>query len=284
MKQSKRVKGIICKAILATVILLLLTIGVPISINEVYKYGSLYGGYATEWGAADVLSYYGTILGSAIAVSSLVITIWFTRKQIIRDSYLKSEDEKWSKIETVLADALNDINPMRLLIETMDTGFNNPSATITTIQKYQMSCKVATDQLHTCLSTTDFPKVKNLIDAINTFTERISEICTEQISAYSKLRNYLSLDTAKKTMEMESQYPGSFPPETLSFCSRIINETNGLNSEDIQDAIGKLTMKMVEAHQSTYRKLLQLKGSTFAAIDAEIQNKADNMLHLRRKS
>lgn len=198
LKQSKRVKGIICKAILATVILLLLTIGVPISINEVYKYGSLYGGYATEWGAADVLSYYGTILGSAIAVSSLVITIWFTRKQIIRDSYLKSEDEKWSKIETVLADALNDINPMRLLIETMDTGFNNPSATITTIQKYQMSCKVATDQLHTCLSTTDFPKVKNLIDAINTFTEQISEICTEQISAYSKLRNYLSLDTAKK--------------------------------------------------------------------------------------
>ena len=283
MKQPQKPNWV-GRAILAIIAFLLLTIGIPIIINEAYKHGSLHGGYITEWGAADVLSYYGVILGAAITVSSLVITIRFTRKQIIRDTYLKNENEKWSKIESVLADALNSINPMHPFVETMDTGFNNPSATITTIQKYQMSCKIATDQLHTCLSTTDFPKVKNLIEAINNFTDQISDICTEQISAYSKLRNYLSLDTAKKTMEMESQYPGSFPPETLSFCSRIINETNGLNSEDIRDAIGKLTMKMVEAHQNTYRKLLQLKGSTFAAIDAEIQNKADNMLHLRRKS
>lgn len=216
MRQPKRKQGKARKVILAIIALLFLTVGIPIIINEAYKYGALYGGYATEWNAADVLSYYGTALGATATVIAMVATIIFTRKQISRDSYLKNEHEKWSKIEAVLSDALNSINPMHSLIETMDTGFNNPSDTITTIQKYQMSCKIATDQLNTCLSTTDFPKVKNLIDAINNFTEQISEICTEQISVYLKLRDYLSLDTAKRIMDMESRYPGSFPDETLS--------------------------------------------------------------------
>ena len=173
------------RAILAIIVFLFLAVGIPVIINGAYKYGSLYGGYVTKWDAADVLSYYGAMLGAVITIGSLVITIWFTRKQIIRDTYFKNENEKWSKIESVLADAINSINPMRPIVETMDTGFNNPSAAIITIQKYQMSCKIATDQLNACLSIIDYPKVKNLIDAINNFTDQISAICTEQISAYS---------------------------------------------------------------------------------------------------
>lgn len=52
-------------------------VGVPIIINECYKANS---GYMTIWGAEDVLSYYGTILGALVTVATIVVTISFTRK------------------------------------------------------------------------------------------------------------------------------------------------------------------------------------------------------------
>lgn len=266
------------KLILVIVLsILLFSVAIPIAINESYKHGVV---YVTKWDAADVLSYYWSILGTAATIGALVITIRFTQRQISRDAYLKNENEKWTKIESVLADALNSINPMLPLIGTMDTGLKDPSAAITTIQKYQISCKLATDQLNAYLSTTDYPKVKELIDAIYNFSEQISAICTNEIEWYTKLRDLLSRDTAKKTMDMETQYPGSFPVETLSFCLKIIHDTDDLKIKDIEDTIGQLTAKMVETHQNTYRSLLQLKGSTFDAINTEIQRNADSILHL----
>lgn len=270
MKKVKPIFLIILSTLIAT-------IAIPLAINESYKHGVV---YVTKWDAADVLSYYGAIIGAVATIGALVITIRFTQGQISRDAYLKNENEKWTKIESVLADALNSINPMLPLIGTMDTGLKDPSAAITAIQKYQISCKLATDQLNAYLSTTDYPKVKGLIDAIYNFSEQISAICTNEIEWYTKLRDLLSRDTAKKTMDMENQYPGSFPVETLSFCLKIIHDTDDLKIKDIEDAIGQLTAKMVEAHQNTYRNLLQLKGSTFDAINTEIQRNADSILHL----
>ena len=55
--------------------LLAVVIGIPVIINESYKANS---GYMTMWGAADALAYYGTILGSLVAVATVVVTILFT--------------------------------------------------------------------------------------------------------------------------------------------------------------------------------------------------------------
>ena len=43
---------------------LFLIVGVPIIINELYKRP----GYVTMWSAADMLGYYGTILGTVVTV------------------------------------------------------------------------------------------------------------------------------------------------------------------------------------------------------------------------
>ena len=91
------------KWILIAVIALALIVGVPIIINECYKTNS---GYMTMWGAADALAYYGTILGALVAVATVVVTILFTYKQIQRDSFVKSENEKWAKIEEIFLNAL----------------------------------------------------------------------------------------------------------------------------------------------------------------------------------
>ena len=77
--------------VIAGIIALILIIGVPIVINELYKVNA---GYMTIWGAADVLSYYGTILGACVTVGALIVTIIFTKKQIQRDSFIKNQEEK----------------------------------------------------------------------------------------------------------------------------------------------------------------------------------------------
>lgn len=117
-----KIKNVIL-ILLAIIVILILLFGIPILINECYKANC---GYITVWDGADVLGYYGAILGSIIAVATLGVTIIFTKKQIQRDSFIKTETEKWSKIEAVFADVLDDINPIRVMKDTMDNGITDP--------------------------------------------------------------------------------------------------------------------------------------------------------------
>ena len=85
----------VVKIIFGIIAAIFLIAGFPIIINECYKVNCW---YITVWDGADVLGYYGAILGSIIAVATLVITIVFTKKQIQRDSFLKNENEKWERL------------------------------------------------------------------------------------------------------------------------------------------------------------------------------------------
>ena len=179
-----------------------------------------------------------------------------------------------------LFDALNSINPMLPLVRTMDNSLSNPSAAIITIQKYQIGCQVATDQLNAYLSTADYPKVKMLIDEIRRASEQFRQIYQEGVEAYSQLRDFQGRDTWLKTLEMESRYPNSFSTEMLTSCAKKLDETNGLRDEDIQKAIEEIHGKIISAYHSTYRSLLQRKGATFETINTEIQKNANSILHL----
>lgn len=267
-------------AIIAGIILLSVVV-IPVAINESYKHGVV---YITKWDAADVLSYYGTVLGAVATTSAMVITITFTYKQIRRDSYLKTENEKWMKIESAFANVLDNINPIRLLMETMDTSFTNPSAAIGIIQKYQIACQTATDVLNGYLNIVDYPKVKPIVDTIGGFREEISQVLQDLIIEYSKLRDFSSRNTAKRTIEMENKYPNSFSTEDIAFSEKILKDTNGIQQSDIEKAIEQLNEKIIAIYYGAYRSLLQLKGSTFETINAETQKKADSILHLWGKS
>lgn len=56
-------------------------VGVPLIINEVYKVNS---GYLTLWDAADVLSFYAVILSGLITIGALIVTIYYSKKDIER--------------------------------------------------------------------------------------------------------------------------------------------------------------------------------------------------------
>lgn len=261
-------------------VILLFVVIIPIAINEMYKSGT---GYITRWNAADVLSYYGTVLGATATATAMVVTVVFTRKQIYRDNYLKNEKEKWAKIEAVLADALDNINPLRPWTDTMDTGFVKPNAAIQKLQKYKIYCRTATDKLNAYLNIADYPKVKSLIDAIGSFTKEIDPICQEEIEAYSILQYFKHKEKAKKMIEMEKDNPKSFSKEELEFSKEILNKTDGITKQDILYAIGQLNKQMIEQYNGPYRSLLQLKGAIFEQINAEVQKNADSILLLWRK-
>lgn len=69
-------------ALVITVIILAFVIGVPLIINELYKKGP---GYITVWNGADMLSYYGTILGSCGAAIGVYWSIQAAQKNYRED-------------------------------------------------------------------------------------------------------------------------------------------------------------------------------------------------------
>ena len=105
MSKFKRV----LKIILGILVISAFLVGIPIVINECYKTNC---GYSIAWDASAMLGYYGTILGAIITVVTLVATITFTKKQIQRESFLKNESEKWSKLKSIFLDILSNINPI----------------------------------------------------------------------------------------------------------------------------------------------------------------------------
>ena len=149
--------------------LLAVVIGIPIIINESYKANS---GYMTMWGAADALSYYGAILGALVAVATVVVTILFTYKQIQRDSYLRRENEKWFDVESVFSNALNTINLMPPLIETMEINGIEPKEAIKQIQRYQVNANICLDQILTSLDSADYRKVRTLSNSMERAREK----------------------------------------------------------------------------------------------------------------
>ena len=259
---------------------LFFVVGVPVIINECYRSDS---GYLTFWGPADVLSYYGTILGSAIAVTTLLITIRFTRKQILRDTYLNFEKGKWEKIELQVIKSIESLNPIPLLKTTIEAGCKSPYDTITIFQKYQMDCRTITDPITSLLSMEDFPKIKPLTDQMITLSEEFMELIDGEIQAYHKLGDIEKRSLYTKILANEKKLPGSFSQEEIVTAKKFIEDTKTINSDTVTEEISHANEKLIEAYEQSYRSLLQLKGSTFDRISTDIHMNADSILCFWRK-
>lgn len=89
-KQMTKNKHGKIRMVILCLVVLFLVVGVPVIINESYKI-TLQAGtfYVTKWEAADMLAYYGAVLGGGATILALVYTIAFTRKQLQRDHFLE---------------------------------------------------------------------------------------------------------------------------------------------------------------------------------------------------
>lgn len=277
MSKFKRV----LKIILGILVISAFLVGIPIVINECYKANC---GYSTEWDAAAMLGYYGTVLGAIITVVTLVATITFTKKQIQRESFLKNESEKWSKLKSIFLDILSNINPMGTLKEVMDNGFIDPTKAIHILQRYQMNCKTSTDLLNAYLNMNDYPKVKHLIDGIAEMAEEFVDISSGEIEQYSDFRILQNKDSAYQMVEIEKARPGSFSKENLATNQEIIEKLKNTSSENINSQIAFYNSEFIRVYETKYRALMQSIGSTFETLEVATAQEADRLLNFDSKS
>jgi hypothetical protein len=67
-----------------------LTIGIPVLINESYKANKVL--YTTVWDGPEFLAYYGTLLGAAATIWVRNRTIQFSHRQIRYDKFFQREE------------------------------------------------------------------------------------------------------------------------------------------------------------------------------------------------
>lgn len=63
--------------------IIILVVVVPIIINECYRKNA---GYITVWNAADLLSYYGTIVAAGIGIVGVYFTVYIVNKNYRDDA------------------------------------------------------------------------------------------------------------------------------------------------------------------------------------------------------
>lgn len=279
-KTNYKIKKLV-KIIAIVLTMLVLIFGVPIVINECYKANC---GYSTAWDASAMLGYYGVILGAIITVLTLIATITFTKKQIQRESFLKTESEKWSKLKSIFLDILSNINPMVTLKDVMDNGFIDPTKAIHILQRYQMNCKTSTDLLNAYLNMNDYPAVKHLIDGISEMAEEFVVISAGEIEQYSDFRVLQNKDSAYQTIEIEKAHPGSFSKENLATNQEIIEKLKIISDENINSQVAYFNSEFIRVYETKYRSLLQSIGSTFEILESAVVQEADRLLNFEVKS
>ena len=161
------------KTFIACIVGLFLLIGVPLIINACYSAETVI--FQTQWDAADVLSYYGTIMGAAVTVGALAVTIRFTKKQIDRESYAKSRKEKWFKIEQIINNALEKNSPN--LLHEIGLLHYSDGLYFQEIQKYVVNACAAINRVSCDINADDVERLGSLAIKIVELHNKVVDHC-----------------------------------------------------------------------------------------------------------
>lgn len=239
--------------LMGTLVALFLTVGIPLIINECYKRG----GYITMWGAADVLAYYGTLLGAIATVAVLATTILFTKRQLQRQSFLERSRTKWEKAESIITQALLDISPLNMhnvrKINTDASAFANICGIIFDLQSYSAKAKTSLDMIKCYINPSEYAQISDYIRELNSTIEQFLEIESELENQYMSLQ---VIGVANN---------GKIPDAALVLSFKEISE---------------ITKKIPIVHRESYQKLLNMKREAFEKIYADVDTQADQLLRL----
>lgn len=224
-------------------------VGVPILINESYIPS---GGYITKWGAADVLSYYGTLLGALATIIALYFTIKSTRTQITSERYISIKREKWGEIERLFRTAISVAQPVTLF-DIYISGLSKESIEgCTDLQKYNYNVKAAIDDILGMVEEADEQKVHDLLEKLKKVAKRVEALSNE----------YFDLLMAFRASK-----------ETLTDDNKLLITAALLEDQK------KITAKVNKLHDGEYQELLMLKKQCFGEIYREIDEEARRILY-----
>lgn len=263
------------RIILLILLALFLVFAVPIIINESYKAND---GYVTMWEAADVLSYYGIILGALITVFALTTTIRFTKKQIQRNSYLNGEKEKWNKIESEVVKALDEINPARVSELINRALAQDRDEIIVSIRSCMLRADTVGDALRGYISEEDSVKLEPLLASIKEYSAIYSDIAGKLTMQFLNLQ---LLDKAKQVNEKIRNI--NHPADRLNFqlaSGALFAAVKGLSVDDVTKEINSLGEQLNQLRESKYLGLLDQKREVFADVQKHIEQNANEILSL----
>lgn len=230
-------------------------VGVPLIINELYKHP----GYITVWSAADVLSYYGAVLGSAATIVALGATMWFTRQQIRQERFLQTRIEKWKYAESIYDNLIIKLNPLSLMDQIYSIYQTAEKETVTkdilnALCKYEANCMDAPYQISLNVSILWNPD-------LGVLNSEISDMAMEGIKIVNRER--VNMREFQKSSWNDPKNTDSTKKFYL------------IRDEFIHDITHKST--------DSYRRIVNHKEETFKQIYADIEKEADQMLYFWRK-
>lgn len=260
---------------------IILIVGVPVAINEAYKANT---GYLTLWTAADVLSYYGTILGAAATIGALIATILFTKRQIQRQSYIDLQEKKWDKIDALVSDALETIHPSRMNEILANAIWKDKGEVISDLHLYIHRLHLAQDSLIGNISSEDYNEIKAVVDGILNAAQQYSDIALELINLHSKFLQLRMRENAQTSLRIMQANPNTYDAKLADEYLQLIQEYGDLSNESINNEINKVQSKITELHHNGYINLLAQKRQTFSVITERRNQQANKILNLRMNS
>ena len=233
--------------------LLFLVVGVPIVINECYKSG----GYITLWYAADVLGYYGIILGAIVSITVLAVTIYYNRRQLVDEAKQQAEIKKWKMIEESANEALDSLHPFILQEIVCQSPDFSSLKLIGTFTMYESNARRTVDKFRFIAGIENDPLITELIEKMQKVSEKCIELQNSFLSFYRDI-NIEQLGT--QLMKNEGSEPELINLYQLSVFQKaqdrsknLLNELQEVYSQDY----GPLIIRKTEIFTDIYRKIAQ---------------------------
>lgn len=239
--------------LLLLVFLLALVVGIPIIINESYKVG----GYVTLWDAADVLGYYGVILGAIISITVLAVTIYYNRRQLVDEAKRQAKIKKWQMIEECANRALDEIHPFNLQVIASQAPKHSGIETLGEFLLYETNARRAVDKFRFVAGTENDPLIAELIEKM----QHISEKCIVLQNDYFAFCRDMKIDQlGTQVMKKEGSEPELISVYQLGIFQKakersktVLNELQEVYSKDY----GPLIVRKTEIFTEIYQKIAQ---------------------------
>lgn len=232
-------------------VIIIFMFGIPIIINECYKLG----GYITMWNAADVLGYYGTILGAVVSIGVLAVTIHYNRHQLTAESKQQAEIRKWQMIEQSTNEALDAIHPYNLKDITSESLEQSDARLFGNIGMYQINAIKAVDKFRLITDSEDCSLIKKLSSDI----QRVAQQCFNLQKEYTKhIESGIQERIGTKYMQEHGDAPEMIQAYNLSILQNSIERAKELNSS------------IEKVYREDYCPLISQKAEIFSEIYRQI--------------
>ena len=255
------------KRVLFAITLLILIVGVPFIINESYKVNK---GYITLWGASEVLSYYGTVLGASTTILAVIYTIRFTRKQINYDYSISQEKLKWEKVDNLLQEHFKKIMPTEILqIYTSSEKVTNPMYYVEQILIRIIEIKTSLDWIKSYINPDEYKLISNYIDMLLSVDEEICTVCSKIVGF---LEQFAKNNLHTKAQQAIDNKNTPLNTDELNMYKKIIVDNPYTNPEEILESLDTCSQELLAIQEKQFHNLLNSKRDIFYKIFSDLND------------